>query len=40
VLGPREGLVVGAIAGVAVAVVGAVHQHRHAAEAVPALHTD
>lgn len=40
VLGPREGLVVGAIAGVAVAVVGAVHQHRHGAQPVPALHTD
>lgn len=36
--GPREGLVVGAIAGVAVAVVGAVHQHRHAT--APALRTD
>jgi MFS family permease len=40
VLGPREGLVVGAIAGVLVAVVGAVHQHRHAAQPAPALHTD
>ena len=32
VLGPREGLVVGALAGVAAAVIGAVHQRRHAAE--------
>ena len=40
VLGPREGLVVGAIAGAAVAVIGAVHQHRHATRPVPALHTD
>jgi MFS family permease len=40
VLGPREGLVVGAIAGVAVAVVGAAYQHRHAGRPAPALHTD
>ncbi len=40
VLGPREGMVVGAIAGVAVAVVGAVYQHRHAAHPAPVLHTD
>jgi MFS family permease len=38
-LGPREGLVVGAIAGVLVAVVGAVYQHRHAGQPAPALHT-
>jgi MFS family permease len=40
VLGPREGLVVGAVAGVAVAVIGAVHQHRRGAQPVPALAAD
>jgi len=40
VLGPREGLVVGAIAGVLTAVVGAVYLRRHADAPEPALHTD
>jgi MFS family permease len=38
--GPRDGLVVGAIAGVLTAALGAVHLRRHAAAPEPVLHTD
>jgi MFS family permease len=37
--GPRDGLLLGAIAGVATAIVGAVHQHRHLGAPEPELRT-
>jgi MFS family permease len=40
VLGPRDGLVVGASAGLLTAIVGAVYLRRHAAAAEPVLRTD
>jgi len=39
-LGPRQGLVVGAVAGLLVAVIGAIHLRRHAEAREPVLRTD
>jgi len=38
--GPRQGLVIGAVAGVLTAIVGAVYLRRHAGATEPVLHTD
>jgi MFS family permease len=38
--GPRQGLLIGAVAGVLTAIVGAVYLRRHAGSAEPVLHTD